>query len=157
MAKFDFQLEGVLRHRKNLEQERQRALAVVQAEVSRLHTELMELDQTVRSANEDMRQNHLTGRLDLNFMAAHRRFLISTQQRASEVIQKMTEVQRQVEEARRALATAAKERKVIEKLRERQHARWAAEINRKETVENDEIGMQLAFANLHHADGGGEL
>src|SRR6476660_981963 len=131
MAKFDFQLEAVLTHRKNREQEKQRALAVVQGELTRLHNDLMALDQSVKAANEDMRQNHLTGRLDLTFMAAHRRFLVATQQRAGEVIQKLTGVQRQVDAARRELQAAAKDRKVIEKLRERQHDRWAAEINRK--------------------------
>lgn len=153
MAKFDFQLEAVLKHRKNREQEKQRALAVIQAELTKLHNELMALDQSVTSANDDMRRNHLTGQLDLDFMAAHRRFLIATQIRASELLQKMTGVQRQVDEARQELAAAAKDRKVIEKLRERQHARWVAEINRKETAEMDEIGMQLGFANLLEAGG----
>src|SRR3954463_2788884 len=126
MAKFDFQLEAVLKHRKNREQEKQSALAVVQGELTTLHNDLMALDQSVKAANEDMRQNHLTGRLDLTFMAAHRRFLVATQQRASEVIQKLAGVRRQVEAARRELTTAAKERKVIEKLKEREHGRWAA-------------------------------
>ena len=152
MAKFEFQLEAVLKHRKNREQERQRALAVVQGELTKLQNDLMALDQSVKAANEDMRQNHLTGRLDLGFMAAHRRFLVATQQRAGEVIAKMTAARRQVEAARRELAAAAKDRKVIEKLKERQHGRRAAEIDRKETAEMDEIGMQLAFANL--AEGG---
>jgi flagellar FliJ protein len=153
MAKFDFQLEAVLKHRKNREQEKQRALAVVQGELTKLHNELMALDQSVKSANDDMRQNHLTGKLDLVFMAAHRRFLVATQMRAGELIQQMTGVQRQVDAARKELAAAAKDRKVIEKLRERQHARWAADIARKETAEMDEIGMQLGFANLIEAGG----
>ena len=38
-------------------------------------------------------------------------------------------------------------------MRERQHARWAADIARKETAEMDEIGMQLGFANLIEAGG----
>lgn len=153
MAKFDFQLEAVLKHRKNREQEKQRALAAVQGELTKLHNDLMALDQSVKAANDDMRQNHLTGKLDLTFMAAHRRFLVATQMRAGELIQKMTGVQREVDAARRDLAAAAKDRKVIEKLRERQHARWAAEISRKETAEMDEIGMQLGFANLLEAGG----
>jgi flagellar FliJ protein len=154
MAKFDFQLEAVLKHRKNREQERRRALAVVQGELTRLGNDLVALDQSVKAANEDMRQNHLTGRLDLTFMAAHRRFLVATQQRAGEIIQKMAGVRRQVEAARRELAAAAKDRKVIEKLREREHGRWVAEINRKETAEMDEIGMQIGFANIQEMSGG---
>jgi flagellar FliJ protein len=148
MAKFDFQLEGVLKHRANREREMQRALAVVQGELTKLHGELMALDESVKAANEDMRQNRLVGRLDLTYMAAHRRFLVATQQRAGEIIQAMAGVQRRVEEARRALAAAAKDRKVVEKVRERQFARWAEGVARKETAETDEIGMRLGYANL---------
>lgn len=156
MARFVFQLEGVLRYRKNREQERQRELAVVQAQMAKLQAELTALDQSVRRANEDMRQNHLTGPIDLALLAAHRRFLGATQQRAMELVQRMALVQRQVDEARRALAASAKDRKVIEKLRERQHERWAADLTRKETAELDEIGMQIGFENSHEATRSGE-
>jgi flagellar protein FliJ len=155
MAKFDFQLEGVLTHRKNREREFQRALAVVQGELTKLHNELLALDESVKAANQDMRQNRLVGRVDLTYMAAHRRFLIATQQRAAGIIQDMQAVQRKVEEARRALAGAAKDRKVIEKLRERQHARWVEDLRRKETAETDEISMRLGYANL--MEGGDEV
>jgi flagellar FliJ protein len=148
MAKFEFQLEAVLTHRENREKEKQRALAVVQGELTKMHNELMAMDAAVKQANEEMRQNHLVGRLDLGFMGAHRRFLIATQQNAGVLIEAMTGVQRKVDLARRELAAAAKERKVIEKLRERQHGRWMEEMNRKETAEMDEIGMQLAYAEL---------
>jgi flagellar FliJ protein len=157
MAKFEFQLDGVLKHRVNLERGKQRALAEVQAEMTRLQGELMALDRSVKAANEDMRQNHLTGRLDLGFMAAHRRFLVATQQRAQEIIAQMQGVQLRVDEARRHLVAATKDRKVIEKVRERQTARWREDLVRKERAETDEIGMQLGYANLlSEAAGGGE-
>jgi flagellar FliJ protein len=157
MAKFEFQLDGVLKHRVNLERGKQRALAEVQAEMTRLQGELMALDRSVKTANEEMRQNHLVGRLDLGFMAAHRRFLVATQQRAQELIAVMRESQMRVDEARRQLIAATKDRKVIEKVRERQEARWREELVRKERAETDEIGMQLGYANLlSEAAGGGE-
>ena len=40
------------------------------------------------------------------------------------------------------------QRKVMEKLRERQYQRWRAELSRRELAEMDEIGMQLAYQNL---------
>jgi len=43
---------------------------------------------------------------------------------------------------------AAKQRKVIEKLREKQFARWREELAKREQAEMDEIGMQLAYQNL---------
>jgi len=51
MPRFKFQLEGVLEHRKNIEEEKQRALAGVLAEMQRLKNELLELDQVARGAD----------------------------------------------------------------------------------------------------------
>src|SRR5258706_8663139 len=148
MARFKFQLEGVLEHRKNIEQEKQRALATAQVQMQRLKDELVELDRVARGAVGDLRENRLVGRLDMSFLAAHRRFTGSVQRKAIAIAQKMALVQRQIDEARAALAEAAKQRKIIEKLRERQHERWQSQQHRQEADELDDIGMQLAFRQL---------
>src|SRR5688500_14358638 len=143
MAKFDFKLEGVLRHRKNAERERQRELALVQAQLTRIEKQLRELDQDVQQASGDLRQNRLVGRLDLNFLAAHRRFVGAMQKKGMTLIQRMAVFQKQVDAARKALVQAAIQRKAIEKLREKQQQRWQDEQNRKQAAEIDEIGTQL--------------
>ena len=148
MPRFKFQLEGVLEHRKNLEEEKQRALAAVLGEMQRLKNELADLDQVARGAVADLRENRLTGALDMSFLAAHRRFTGSVQRRAVAIAQKMALVQRQIDEARATLAAAAKDRKIIEKLRERQLERWHSQQHRQEMEELDDIGMQLAFRQL---------
>ncbi|MGH7215328.1 MAG: flagellar export protein FliJ, partial [Tepidisphaeraceae bacterium] len=132
MPKFVFQLDGVLRQRKHIEREKQRELAVVQAQMAQLQIELRNLNETVQVSNDDTRRNHLTGRLDMNFLAAHRRFIISTQRKALALMHKMALVQRQLDEARKALAEAAKQRKVIEKLREKHRERWMERLSRRE-------------------------
>jgi flagellar FliJ protein len=160
MARFKFQLEGVLEHRRNVEEEKQRALAKVSGEMHRLENELRELDRLAMGATADLRENRLVGRLDMSFLAAHRRFTGSVQRRAIALAQKMALVQREIEKARGALAEAAKQRKIIEKLRERQLSRWQEQRKRAENDEMDDIGMQLAFrqlgeANLRAEAGGG--
>src|SRR5688500_11630250 len=89
MAKFDFKLEGVLRHRKNAERERQRDVALVQAQLKQLENQLRELDQDVQQASGDLRQNRLVGRLDLNFLAAHRRFVGAMQKKGMTLVQRI--------------------------------------------------------------------
>jgi len=148
MPRFKFQLEGVLEHRKNIEEEKQRALAAVLSEMQRLRNDLADLDQVARGAVADLRQNRLTGPLDMSFLAAHRRFTGSVQRKALAIAQKMALVQRQIDEARASLAEAAKQRKIIEKLRERQLERWQSLQHRQEMDELDDIGMQLAFRQL---------
>ena len=160
MARFKFQLEGVLEHRKNIEQEKQRALAGVQVQMQKLKDELVELDRVARGAIGDLRENRLVGRLDMSFLAAHRRFTGSVQRKAVAIAQKMALVQREIDEARTALGEAAKQRKIIEKLREKHLERWKAQRTRAENDELDDIGMQLAFRQLGEsraAEAGGQI
>jgi flagellar export protein FliJ len=60
-------------------------------------------------------------------------------------VQRMALAQRQVEEAQKELATAAKNRKAVEKLREKHHQRWLETLRRRELSEMDEIGMRLSY------------
>jgi flagellar FliJ protein len=148
VARFIFKLEGVLRQRKHVEREKQRALAFKQQALVGLQAQLQRLQDTVQQANGDVRTNRLVGRLDMQFLAAHRRFLAGMQRQALGIVQKIALAQRAVDESRAELAEAARQRKVIEKLREKQFERWRAEQNRRELAQLDEIGMQLAYENL---------
>jgi len=148
MAKFVFKLEGVLRQRKHIEQQKQRELAQKQRQLVEVRTHLRQLQEKVQQANQDVRTNRLVGRLDMQFLAAHRRFLAGMQRQGVEIMQRIALAQRAADEAQAALADAARQRKVIEKLREKQFARWRAEMERRELAQLDEIGMQLAYQNL---------
>lgn len=145
MARFIFNLEAVLTQRKHAERQRQRDLAVVEGQMNALQNQLKAINDAMRQAGDDLRDNHLTGRLNMDFLSAHRRFSISMQRNAMTLAQKIALAQRQVDEARKLLAEAAKQRKAIEKLKENQLQRWRAERQRAELSELDEIGMQLAY------------
>jgi len=95
-------------------------------------------------SNEDIRRNRLVGRLDIGFITAHRRFLMGMQRKAMELVAAMAKAQQEVDTARMALAEAAKQRKILEKLRETQEGRWREELSRKEMITADEIAMQLS-------------
>src|SRR4051794_11749263 len=81
MATFHFPLDGVLRQRKLAEDQRQRDLAAVQAEMAALEAQLRAMDQEVQGTTADVRDNHLTGRLDLTYLAAHRRYTLAMQRK----------------------------------------------------------------------------
>lgn len=148
MPKFVFKLEGVLRQRKHIEQQKQRELAIRQSQFVELQNTLAQVNETVQKTNEDVRKNHLVGRLNMQFLAAHRRFITGMQRQALGLVQRLALSQRAVDEARGELAEAAKQRKAIEKLREKQFARWREENARRDQAAMDEIGMQLAYQNL---------
>ena len=154
MAKFVFKLDGVLKHRQNIEHQRQRELAIVQGQWTILDTQLRALDSSVRASVEDLRTNRLIGTVDLAFLSAHRRYSLAMQRKAMGLAEKMAAVQIHVDKARKNLQEAAKQRKILEKLRERQMARWREEIERRDVAEMDEIAMRLGHDNLAHADTG---
>jgi flagellar FliJ protein len=154
MAQFKFQLEGVLRQRKHVEQQRQRDLAERLAELAPLEMQLRELDEQAKQSTGDVRDNRLTGKLDLAFLAGHRRFMLALQRRGVEIARKIAARQKVVDEARALLMEAAKGRKAVEKLREKQFDRWRAERAAKEQSELDEVGMQIGYRNLMDDDAG---
>src|SRR3954470_9217339 len=104
MAKFVFKLESVQKLRKRVEQEKQRELAVREAKVVDLKTALSRLDESLRAASDDLRNNHLTGAINLSYLTAHRRFLLSMRRQGMQIAQQIATAQLHVEEARRQLA-----------------------------------------------------
>jgi len=146
MAQFKFKLAAVLRHRESVEKERQRDYALALARQKEIEDQLKALDQTMQSTNDDVRQNHLVGRLDVSFITAHRRFLLGMRQKAATLAVALAKAQKETEAARVVMAEAAKQRMVLEKLREKQEQRWRDEAARKEMMALDEVAMQIAFA-----------
>lgn len=148
MPKFDFKLEGVLRQRKNAEQQLQRELAVFQGEMAELEAELRALDLSVQQTTEDLRQNRMTGRLDLNFLGAHRRFTLAMQRKAMGIAQLMNGVRIKMVESQRKLTEAIKKRKVLEKLREKQFEEWRQAMAKQELHDLDEVAMQMSYRQM---------
>lgn len=148
MAKFTFPLDGVLRQRKHVEEQRRRELAVVQAELAALEAELRAMDRGVAESTADVRNNRLVGPLDLPYLIAHRRYSAAMQRKAAALVQQMIAVKTRLELHRKALLEAAKQRKIIEKLRENRKAQWAEEQARREMASLDEVGAQIGYRNV---------
>lgn len=143
MAQFKFKLQPILRHRETLERERQRDYALALAKVKDLQDQLTNLNQILTDTNADVRDNRLTGRIDINFITAHRRYLLGVQRKAMDLVTQIATAQSQAETARANLAEAAKQKKVLEKLREKQEQRWKEESARKEATQLDEVSTQM--------------
>lgn len=144
MAQFQFSLEAVLEQRQRVEDERQRDLAKVRQQMREAQDELRQLDQALQATLADVRSNRLVGQIDLNFLAAYRRYAAAVQRKGTQMAQKMALIQREIDRAQAALAEASKQRKIIEKLREKQEAKWKLEQSRKETAQLDEASMRIA-------------
>jgi flagellar FliJ protein len=144
MAQFKFPLAAVLRHRKHVEQERQRALAELENEMAGQQRVLDEMNRAVANSAEDLRANRLTGPLNLAWLTAHRRYMLGMQRQLTALAQKMSLLQRRIDEARASLVEAARQRMVMEKLRDRQHQAWLEDENRRELAQLDDVTMRAA-------------
>lgn len=144
MAQFTFTLQPLLRQRERTEQERQRDVAVANAELVAAQADLRQIERAVQAALTDLRENRLVGAIDLSFLTAHRRFMTAMQRQAADRSQRATAAAAAVDAAQRHLAEAAKQRRAIETLRDQQHDRWRADQARRELAATDEIAMQMA-------------
>ena len=148
MARFTFALQSVLEQREIEERTCQMELAASRAVQVALEADLSRLNEEIVGANESMRNEHLIGRINVNVISTHRRFLIAMRQSVVALAERIAAARMDVEAKQRKLADAAKSRKVIEHLRDKQKARWTADENRKELAIADDVGMQIAFHNL---------
>ncbi len=145
MSRFRFTLDGPLRQRRNLEQLRQRELAASLKAMQDLQDELRALNDAMRQANEEMCREHMTGAINMGYLAAHRRFITSAQRKGITLMQRIALAQRETNDRRAALVEAARATKVLEKLREHQWEAFKADRNRREFAELDELGTQIAY------------
>ena len=146
MARFIFKLDGVLQHRERIEQEHQRALAVVTAELVRLQGDLRQITDEMNRNAADVRDNHLVGKLNMSYLAAHRRYMLGMQRKMQNSAQVIAAQQQLVETARAELTEATKQKKILEKLRERYHERWKIDQARQEASAFDELATQMSYA-----------
>jgi|GEM_PF-2997652 len=146
MPAFKFKLNGVLRHRLQIERQKQRDTAIARQRVRDAEQELRELNQSMQATTLDLRSNHLIGKLDMAFIAAHRRYIASMQRKGDGLVQKIIGFQREALAQQLLLAEAAKRRKAIEKLKERRRELWLENEARLEAAALDEAGSQIFFA-----------
>ena len=143
--KFEFRLEALLTVRKNVEQEKLRKFAAVQQEIAAQKRMIEQVRDQIVAENRTLTGKELTGKLDMAYIAHEKRYVGNLQVKILMGLQKLAGMEQSLVTARAELLEAARQRKVIEKLREKQLARWRAELDRKETAQMDEIGTQLTI------------
>lgn len=148
MPRFKFRLEALLTHRQQVEKEKQRRVAQLQQEVQAVVRGIQEAQARISAENRTLGVKELTGKLDMQYIAHEKRFVGALQMKISLAMQKLAGLEQTLAAARAELLTAARARKVIEKLKDKQFQRWRAEQERKEAAGMDEIATQLALRNV---------
>lgn len=145
MAKFRFSLQPVLEHRRRLEERLQMALAAQRRELDLAQAELMSLNQEFRRHSDELRFGHKSLDIDaLRLRYAHLQFLDrSIDAQIHVVAQRRTEV----EVVRLETLAASKDRKVVERLRERRSEEHATEETLHEQKELDDANARVHARN----------
>lgn len=135
MAIFKFPLQQVLAYRGQLKEQAQVNLARVQAELNREVARAKELRQFIESSEERL---YSIGVQDQGERWLLEHFIKGLRTDEASAHQQVRALTRQRDEAQEALALRAREEKVLDKLKEKQAERFAAEERLKEMRNYDE-------------------
>lgn len=138
MARFRFQLEPVLKVRKRAEERAQLALAA-------LDRQRLELEETLRRRQEEIRREkdalrgRLVGDLDVRGLRLQAGSSVHLVRKAQQAVLALAGLHWRLGEARAALVEAARSRRAMELLRERRYGEWKAGLAKAETAELDDL------------------
>lgn len=146
MARFRFPLAALLEHRSRVEKDHR--VAVARAEQARLEAEraVRAQQQSIISIKNDLREALSPGSGSINLREARLQANASLHAtlRTQQSALKLAGAMRRVDAARGGLIEAAKERRALELLRDRQFEAWKRRLNKAETIELDDLANARA-------------
>jgi len=148
MKKFRYRLKGLLRLRQQEEDQRKRKVGMLQTVIQEQQNRVLEMAAKLRKEGDSLRQQYQTGKVDLEWVSHYRCYVSQTQQAINRRIVEVTNIQKQLLAARRNLTEAAKKRRILEKLREKQKERFNSQLHRFERIEEDEISTRMYLHKL---------
>jgi flagellar protein FliJ len=148
VAKFVFKLRAALTQRKWLERSARLELAARQRDLDAAAAALARLEQELRDANAFARDHTTTGRVNVNLLVQHRRYLLGQQQRLVDAARAIELATQNRSAAQAKLNEASARRKAVELLRDKQFEQWRQTQAKAEQDLLDEAGTQLAFEDL---------
>ena len=149
--RFVFALQPVLDHRKRIEDEKKQIVAIRMRAHDEAKCELDRLNVEFRRFARELRERHSELEVEeLRLHYAHLQFLDRT---IDAQIRVVAERAAALERARRDLVAASKNRKVVDKLKERRHTAHIAEEMRVEQIELDDGNARQHGRRLRNAGG----
>ena len=136
--KFKFRLDPLLKLRKHREKERQKEHAAAVAEADKQKQLNGDID-TARVNTLDYQRTRLAGKLSIPEALIHSRYIMKLKRERMAGTELLHALQREAEKKRAKLVIAARDRKIFEKLKEKQQSRHRSKIERQDQKELDEV------------------
>ena len=149
MRKFVFKLEPVLEMRRRAEEERQRAVALLERERLGIEDRLRAVQRSIEGARAEQRgMLSAGGAVAVHGVRLQAGAAMAAVGRAHQLALELAGVMKRLDAARAELLRAAAARKAVELLRERQQEQWRLEMGRREIADLDDIaaGLRLRAA-----------
>jgi flagellar FliJ protein len=143
MARFRFQLEPLLRARRATERIHQMAVAELDQRRVELERTLRRQQQFISTGKREMTQR-LVGPLEMSSLRQHAGSTIGLMRQGHRIVLELAGLHKRLEAARAGLREAARERRVVERLRERRFEQWRMQMQKAEDAAIDELAVQSA-------------
>ncbi len=139
MKNYKYRLEPLLRLREQKEREKQRVVGALAGDIAEQQRQALEMASAIRQEGEALKDQHSRGEVDVTWMGHYLMYVSHMQQGIQKRIHTVGEIQKKLAVARQDLAEAAKEKKILEKLKEKQRERFLSEAERYERGQMDEM------------------
>lgn len=149
MKQFKFRLESLLKLRQQAEDEKKRAVGALLAEIHEQQRQALEMDTQLQKEGDLLKEQHLQGTIDLDWVGHYRSYVTHVQEAINQRIANVMKVQGKLSHARNELAQASKEKKILEKLKEKKQQRFQKQLQRQDVRATDEIAAQLYLRTSH--------
>ncbi|MEA1979646.1 MAG: flagellar FliJ family protein [candidate division Zixibacteria bacterium] len=138
MKKFKYRLEALLKMKEHFEKEKQKEHALSLQRVQTQENNLSALE-SEKNQNFMKQRTKLKGSLSVAEMLVYGRYMIKLKRNSFSGEQMLGALRKQEEGKRSELLEATKEKKIQEKLKEKQHEIYIDDLKLLENNENDEI------------------
>ncbi len=148
--KYEFPLEPVLCHRTNIEQGQAQEMAKLRVKFIEAERVLEELLGSEREAAAGLARDEKNG-VDFREISIYRNFLESVQPKIVNQKKAINELENVLEKKRQDLVHASKEKKVVEKLKEKGKLRFFTDMEKRIQKESDEL------TSMKHSNKGNKI
>jgi flagellar FliJ protein len=157
MKKFEFKLQRLLDLREAREREVKNELSVLVSEQNRERLKQDDLRRNITEFGAGLREKMKKGEVVSGDAMQYGKFVSLATMAINSSEHRIQEMEPGIREVRGRLIEASKERKVVEKLREKKMEEYRYELNRETAKENDDMNQKIYLRRMVQAalEGGG--
>jgi len=138
MKKFKFRLQPVLKFRQQQEEQKKRVVGSILSQMNKFQNEALEMDKAIQQQRRELKK-YIHQTVDLKWISHYHGYVTNMQRSIGIKINEVKKLQNNLTEARRDLAEAARQTRIIEKLKEKMKNRYLHNLHHREIVQQDEI------------------